>query len=232
MVYIPLISSNIITMKFKGTGNENLFINNKNGIDCPNRIYIDGKLISKKTCKYKCPNQIVSIKMEWDKNFIHCYKMFADISNIIEIDLSQFNTSLVKNMSYMFENCKSLKFVNLSNINISSLINIENAFRNCKSLKSIDLTNVNISKIPNHEKYFFKYIKLKNNNIYTEFNSDKTELKTFNEQNKEINNNNKIRTLSDNECNLTQIFSGDDCLNNTQLVEEYIIERISKENYW
>ena len=98
MVYIPLISSNIITMKFKGTGNENIFINNKNGIDCPNRIYIDGKTIFKKTCKYKFPNQIVSIKMEWDKNFIHCYKMFADISNIIEIDLSQFNTSLVKNM--------------------------------------------------------------------------------------------------------------------------------------
>ena len=48
-LYIPLISSNIITMKFKGTGNENLFINNKNGIDCPNRIYINGKLISKKT---------------------------------------------------------------------------------------------------------------------------------------------------------------------------------------
>ena len=88
MVYIPLISSNIITMKFKGTGNENLFINNKNGIDCPNRIYIDEKLISKKTCKYKFPNKIVSIKMEWDKIFNHCYKMFADISNIIEIDLS------------------------------------------------------------------------------------------------------------------------------------------------
>ena len=232
IVYFPLISCNYITMKFKGTGNEDIFINKQNGIDCPNRIYIDEILIPNNTCKYIFPNKIVSIKMEWDKIFIHCYKMFANISNIIEIDLSQFNTSLIKSMSYMFENCKSLTFVNLSNIDVYSLINIENIFRNCKSLKSIDLTNVNISKIPNHEKYFFKYIKLKNNNIYTEFNSDKTELKTFNEQNKEINNNNKIRTLSDNECNLTRIFSGDDCLNNTQLVEEYIIERISKENYW
>ena len=232
IINFPLISCNYITMKFKGTGNEDIFINKQNGIDCPNRIYIDEILIPNNTCKYIFPNKIVSIKMEWDKIFIHCYKMFANISNIIEIDLSQFNTSLIKSMSYMFENCKSLTFVNLSNIDVYSLINIENIFRNCKSLKSIDLTNVNISKIPNHEKYFFKYIKLKNNNIYTEFNSDKTELKTFNEQNKEINNNNKIRTLSDNECNLTRIFSGDDCLNNTQLVEEYIIERISKENYW
>ena len=167
IIYFPLISCNYITMKFKGTGNEDIFINKQNGIDCPNRIYIDEILIPNNTCKYIFPNKIVSIKMEWDKIFIHCYKMFANISNIIEIDLSQFNTSLIKSMSYMFENCKSLTFVNLSNIDVYSLINIENIFRNCKSLKSIDLTNVNISKIPNHEKYFFKYIKLKNNNIYT-----------------------------------------------------------------
>ena len=178
MVYIPLISSNIIRMKFKGTGNENIFINNKNGIDCPNRIYIDRKLISKKTCKYKFPNKIVSIKMEWDKNFIHCYKMFADISNIIEIDLSHFNTSLVKNMSYMFDNCKSLKFVNISNIDISSLINMDNAFRNCKSLKSIDLTNIGILKILNHKYIFYNYNNLKNKKILDHFYYETLDFKT------------------------------------------------------
>ena len=80
MVYIPLISSNIITMKFKGTGNENLFINNENGIDCPNRIYIDEKLISKKTCQYKFPNKIVYIKME-------CYKILFIVIKCLRIFL-------------------------------------------------------------------------------------------------------------------------------------------------
>ena len=208
MIYIPLISSNIITMKFKGTGNENIFINNKNGIDCPNRIYIDEKLISKKTCKYKFLNKIVSIQIEWDKNFIHCYKMFADISNIIEIDLSQFNSSLVKSMSYMFDNCKSLKFVNLSNIDISSLINMDNAFRNCKSLKSIDLTNIGILKILNHKNIFYNYNDLKNKNI-------------------------KIRLLTTNiYCEISQIFDDNrDCPINLDSANEDIIDELKNESY-
>ena len=51
--------------------------------------------------------------------------MFSDLSNIIEIDLSKLNTSAIKNMSYMFENCSSLIFVNLSNSELSSKINME-----------------------------------------------------------------------------------------------------------
>ena len=123
----PLISCNFIIMKFKGNGKEIFIINEKYRIYCPNRININiRQLISNRVYKYKFPNKILSIKLEWDKLFIHCYKMFADISNIIEIDLSQIKTTLVKSMSYLFDNCKSLAFVNLSNIDISSLINIKN----------------------------------------------------------------------------------------------------------
>ena len=162
----PLISCNFITMKFKGTGKEEIFTNEKDGIDCPDRIYINGTLALNKTCKYKFPNEIVMIKMEWDKIFIHCDEMFANISNILEIDLSQFNTSFIKSASYMFENCKSLHFVNISYIDISSLINIENIFKNCKSLKYIDLTNVDISKIPSQKINVYKTnIKQENINI-------------------------------------------------------------------
>ena len=225
MIYIPLISCNFITMKFKGTGNENIFINNKNGIDCPNRIYIDEKLISKKTCKYKFPIKIVSIKMEWDKIFIHCYKMFADISNIIEIDLSQFNTSLVKNMSYMFDNCKSLKFVNLSNIDISSLINMDNAFRNCKSLKSIDLTNFDLSKIPYHKNIFHNCINL-NNKVKDKSYEGKTNIKILNEQNKLIYNDKKRALIDYEKCNINNIFNQDRLCTIKALSKEEIIEQL------
>ena len=92
------------------------------GIDCPDNIYIDGILIYSRTCKYKFPNKLVTINIIWNRNIINCYKMFANISNIIEIDLSQFNTSLIKYMNYMFSNCKSLIFANISNIDISSII--------------------------------------------------------------------------------------------------------------
>ena len=124
------------------------------GIDCPDNIYIDGILIYSRTCKYKFPNKLVTINIIWNRNIINCYKMFANISNIIEIDLSQFNTSLVKYMNYMFSNCKSLIFANLSNIDISSIISMEYMFKNCFSLKSIDLTNVEITKVLNHKSIF------------------------------------------------------------------------------
>ena len=52
ITYFPLISCNFITMKFKGTGKEEIFTNEKDGIDCPDRIYINGTLALNKTCKY------------------------------------------------------------------------------------------------------------------------------------------------------------------------------------
>ena len=58
LLFFPLISSNMITMKFKGTGKEESFMNQFVGIDCPDNIYIDGILIYSKTCKYKFPKKI------------------------------------------------------------------------------------------------------------------------------------------------------------------------------
>ena len=152
----------------------------------------------------------MSIKLEWDKLFIHCYKMFSDISNIIEIDLSQIKTTLVKSMSYLFDNCKSLAFVNLSNIDISSLINIKN-IRNCKSLKSKDLTNVDIRKIPNYINIFNNYFnfKLKRKNISNELYLNKSNIQISNKQN-ELINDNKIRFLQKIEyCDINEIFNLD-----------------------
>ena len=151
---IPIISGNFITTKFKGTGEEQIFMNAIKERPCPNKIIVDGEIISNPTCKYKFPNKIVTIQINLNKDIKSFKRMFSDILNIIEIDLTQSDTSLIDNMAYMFENCNSLTFANLSDINTSSLVNIEKMFNNCKSLKSLDLTNVDLSKIQNHKNIF------------------------------------------------------------------------------
>ena len=161
---LPKIFCNYINMKFNGTGKEEYFINQIEESKCPNKIIIDGRLIPYSTCKYKIPSKIITIEINLENKISNYYRMFSDISNIIEIDLSKLNTSNIKNMSYMFENCKSLIFANLSNIDISPEINLDYMFSNCTLLKQIDLTNVNnISKINNNKNIFFNCINLKKN---------------------------------------------------------------------
>ena len=160
---LPIISCNFITMKFKGTGEEQFFINSNKERPCPNKITVDDVIIPNPSCKYKFPNKIVTIKINLNKDIKSFHKMFSDISNIIEIDFSQLDTSLVENMANMFENCNSLIFANLSNIDITSVTNMEKMFSNCISLKSLDLTNVDIVKLTNHKMIFNNCINLNMN---------------------------------------------------------------------
>ena len=146
LLFLPIISGNNITMKFKGTGEELLFMNPTEDRPCPKSITVDGVIIPKSTCSYKFPNKIVTIKINLEKNIKSFQRMFSDISNIIEVDLTQYDTSLVENMAYMFENCASLRFANLSNLDISSIITMEKMFSNCLSLKDHDLTKLKYLK--------------------------------------------------------------------------------------
>ena len=57
--------------------------------------------------------------------------MFYNCSSLKELDLSNFNTNNVINMSYMFFDCSSLKELNLSNFNTNNVINISGMFGGC-----------------------------------------------------------------------------------------------------
>ena len=70
------------------------------------------------------------------------------------IDLSNFNTSDVTNMRYMFSDCSSLTSLDLSSFNTSNVIYMGNMFRSCSSLTSLDLSNFNTSKVTNMESLF------------------------------------------------------------------------------
>ena len=72
----------------------------------------------------------------------------------MELDLSKFNTKNVKNMSFMFNYCSSLKKLNLSNFNTKNVTNMYCMFNNCSSLTNLDLSNFNTTNVKDMSNMF------------------------------------------------------------------------------
>lgn len=77
-------------------------------------------------------------------NISSCYKMFYEI---IALNSSNFDTSKMTDMSWMFDNCLNLTTLDLSNFDTSNVTNMSYMFSECQSLISLDLSNFNTSKV-------------------------------------------------------------------------------------
>ena len=66
--------------------------------------------------------------------------MFKDCKSLSVLDLSDFDTLNVNDMSCMFYGCYSLKDLNLFNFETQNTDNIDNIFYGCYSLKKDDIT--------------------------------------------------------------------------------------------
>lgn len=62
---------------------------------------------------------------------------FKGLTNITQIDLSNFNFSNASSMEELFQECKSLTSIDLSNANLSRITNMKNTFRTCTALQTI-----------------------------------------------------------------------------------------------
>ena len=98
-------------------------------------------------------NTTVYVSPEEDNAIIYanenCYNMFGGCSSLTSLDLSNFNTSKVTNMSSMFSSCSSLTSLDVSNWNTSNVTDMNYMFYYCNSLTSLDLSNFNTSKVTN-----------------------------------------------------------------------------------
>ena len=72
--------------------------------------------------------------------------MFLTCPDIVEIDLSNFDSSKLTHMHAMFFGCTSLTSIKMSNFNAPLAKNINRMFYNCKSLVSIDISNFTLLK--------------------------------------------------------------------------------------
>ena len=91
---------------------------------------------------------IISVDFShFNSSLVKNMKSLFSSSSIEEINFSNFVTSGVTDMSSMFEGCTSLKSLNLSNFNTSKVGDMSNMFYGCTSLKSLNLSNFNTSKV-------------------------------------------------------------------------------------
>ena len=98
--------------------------------------------------------------------------MFSGCTSLTSLDLSNFDTSGIKNMCNMFNYCTSLTSLDVSNFNTSKVTNMCNMFNYCSSLTSLDLSNFNTSNVTDMSYMFRGCSKLTSLNL-SKFNTNK-----------------------------------------------------------
>jgi len=88
-----------------------------------------------------------TIKLEFNIKMKNCCQMFHGCYNIINLDLSNFNTEKVTDMKYMFSGCYNLENINLIAFNTENVTNMSYMFYECRKLKNIDLSTFNTQNV-------------------------------------------------------------------------------------
>ena len=81
-------------------------------------------------------------------------RMFRDLSNLISLDVSSFDTSKATNMETMFSRMSNLTTLNLSNFDTSKVTRMNSMFEGMSRLTTLDLSNFDTSQVTNMEAMF------------------------------------------------------------------------------
>ena len=73
--------------------------------------------------------------------------MFNNCKSLTSLDVSGWNTSKVTDMNNMFYNCISITSLDVSGWDTSNVINMDSMFRGCNALTSLDVSKFNTSKV-------------------------------------------------------------------------------------
>ena len=137
-----------ITLKIKGAGYKNILgysapPNGYNSFDSkyfPNEIYINGIKQDKVYNRYTLNETINIIELKWNHTINTTKSLFRNCYDTTEIDLSNFDTLEITDMTFMFIDCWSLTSINFSNFNTSKVTSMNCMFSDCRSLTSFDLS--------------------------------------------------------------------------------------------
>ena len=154
-----------ITMTLIGSGEQRILSRHYAG-ENPDEIYVNNIYNNESSrIVYNLNKSENIIKMVWYSPVTTCNGMFANLFNIIEINLSNFDASLVTDMNLMFNGCHSLTSVNFNNINSSKVETAFRMFYDCRSLISLDLSQFDSSSLIEMSSMFEDCISLKYLNI-------------------------------------------------------------------
>ena len=80
--------------------------------------------------------------------------MFEDCVALTTLDLKSFNTSKVETMNSMFERCKALQALDLKSFNTSKVETMNSMFQGCGSLTDLNLKSFNTSEVKSMNSMF------------------------------------------------------------------------------
>ena len=121
--------------------------------DCEIKLWLDP---TDKTAYYYTEPEKVYLNTDSSKMFYSKYDE-QKIKNILDLDLSNFDTSNVMNMGIMFHGMSSLTSLNLSNFDTSKVTNMQWIFFGMRSLTTLNLSSFNTSKVTDMS-YMFCYM--------------------------------------------------------------------------
>ena len=142
-----------ITLKTKDIGNINILSDTFFNDYKPSEVIINGSPQSINN-SYDFYSESITI-IKWNININSTKEMFSFCGKIIEIDLSNFDTSQVTDMNSMFFQCRGLILLNLSNFDASQVTDMGYMFSSADKISSLDLSNFNTSQVKNMEYIFF-----------------------------------------------------------------------------
>ena len=134
--------------------------------------------LTKTNCMfYGCENiKKLNLSNFYTKNIINMSSMFFGCSSLTDINLTNFNSQNVINMNHMFCKCSSLENLDLSTFNIGKVKYMMSIFFGCTSLTKLNLFNFDVKNVYNMIWMFYGCVSLKKENIII---NDKRILKEF-----------------------------------------------------
>jgi len=95
--------------------------------------------------------------------------MFSHCSGLNELDVSNFNTQNVTDMSYMFFNCDGLTELDVSNFSTQNVTNMDAMFGWCGALTELDLSSFNTQNVTDMAQIMYNCPKLKSLTLGSDF---------------------------------------------------------------
>ena len=119
--------------------------------DCEIKLWLDP---ADKTAYYYAEPEKVYLNTDSNAMFYSEYGG-QKIKSILDIDLSNFDTSQVTNMSSMFRGMSNLTTLNLSNFDTSQVTNMDSMLASVSNLTTIDLSSFDTSKVTDISAMFY-----------------------------------------------------------------------------
>ena len=96
---------------------------------------------------------------DFDSSYVtNLSHMFTQCYELEEVNLSSFDTSKVTNMEQMFRFSRKIKYLNLSNFNTENVTNMKEMFDNMHYLIELDISNFNTKNVKNMDSMFATYM--------------------------------------------------------------------------